>query len=498
MSEGRQDSSPIENLTDDLQRVVNDFLSQSDLSSSRQLSRSHVNATFNSLKVRVPRGSINWSNFWRRYNLHSVKKIIVVDRPFPVSQLRFIADNCPQLRTLHLLNCLPNTRMTIAGLLMISRGCPLLNDLAIANCPSMIANALTLLRAGRVNGVIVRTFQNLKNIKLSGYSIIDQSIVRLVGTRWPEIVKLDLMNCYDLTNNAVEAIGAACRNLELLSLYNCRNISEKCLPALSGCPRLMKLDLGETNVGDDDNGYYFNELATGCQKLSVVSLSSCDTMTDAGVIALAKCKELVDVDLDGCSEISDTGVKALAGCLRLEKLSLSSCESVYGSAIIQIARRCPKLRVLNLRRCRYLSNEAVVALGSCQRLEILILEECMRSDYENCNSYIQDSGIIALAACPTLTYLDISDNCELTDECIKALALAHDCRISTLDVRMPEVENSSIRVEWQELHRDAQAFFARVRASISGGERKRSMPSRAEDSKRPRINLVKTLASLRF
>lgn len=498
MSEGRQNSSHIENLTNDLQRVVNDFLSQSDLSSSRQLSRSHVNATFNSLKVRVPsRGSINWSNFWRRYNLHSVNKIIVVDRPFPLSQLRFIADNCPQLRTLYLLNCLPNTRMSIAGLIMISRGCPLLNDLAIANCPSIIADLPRFLRAGSLNGVIVRTFPNLKNIKLSGYSIKDQSIVRLVGTRWPEIVKLDLMNCFDLTNDAVEAIGAACRNLEILSLYNCRNISEKCLPALSGCPRLMKLDLGETNVGDV-NGYYFNELATGCQKLSVVSLSNCDTMTDAGVIALAKCKELVDVDLHACERISDTGVKALAGCLRLEKLNLCSCEYVYGSAIIQIARTCPKLKELNLTRCRYLSNEAVVALGSCQRLETLILEECMRSDYENCNSYIEDSGIISLAACPTLTYLDISDNCELTDECIKALALAQDCRISTLDVRMIEVEDSSIRTEWQKLHRDAQAFFARVRASISGGERKRSMPSRAEDSKRPRINLVKTLASLRF
>lgn len=486
----------IEDFSDDIQSAMNDFLSEQDLGRRRQTNAASANASFSSdvTKIEVPKGELEWSNFWGRYNLRTIEEISVVKRPFPPSQLQFIARNCPALKKLRLSNCLSDDLYTLAGLAMVGRGCRLIHTLHISNCPFQVAKYSNVFRGYRLRGRGFRTFPNLKSLTLSGERITDAVISRLVGRLWENIVNLGFAYSYNLTDAAVAHIGKTCKNLETLDLEECREIVGRTLQSLAGCPKLRSLDLGWTSVGNIDV-QNLRTFTRGCTNLSRIILSGCEGITNADVAGIAACDKLVHVVLTGCSEITDRGVSALAGCPLLEILQLGSCEYVDGSSIISIADRCPNLKKLDLTRCRSLESGVLKKLAQCQRLESLDIQECVTLEDDECYTDIDDSGVIALAGCGSLRYLNISDNCKLTDACI--IALARTSNVTVLDTRIWEVEYSEIRRAWQGYFENAQTFFKNVLETVSAEMRER-MAARTGDSKRRRTELVNSMIRLRF
>ncbi|PQM42295.1 F-box/LRR-repeat protein 12 [Prunus yedoensis var. nudiflora] len=72
-------------------------------------------------------------------------------------------------------------------------------------------------------------------------------------------------------------------------------------------------------------------VATGCPSLQVISLYRCQ-ISDSGLESLANsCSILKDVNLSYCYFISDHGLRALSqGCRQLEAVKISHCKGVTG------------------------------------------------------------------------------------------------------------------------------------------------------------------------
>lgn len=93
----------------------------------------------------------------------------------------------------------------------------------------------------------------------------------------------------------------------------------------------------------------------GTRGLRVISLAECRNITDRGVQYLAKCTFLHSVCLLGCANVKDEGVISLAKELHnLEKLDLGST-SITNQTLIEVVQLCLNLRFVNIMGCKRLN-----------------------------------------------------------------------------------------------------------------------------------------------
>ena len=101
-------------------------------------------------------------------------------------------------------------------------------------------------------------------------------------------------------------------------------------------------------------------VASGLRKLKLGPASA--TRAILRTIATA-CGALECLSLAGCSDhVGDAFLKALA-CPRLEKINLRGCPLVRDKGVIALVGKCPKLRVMLLGRCDYLTNAALEGIA---------------------------------------------------------------------------------------------------------------------------------------
>lgn len=163
-------------------------------------------------------------------------------------------------------------------------------------------------------------------------------------------------------------------------------------------------------------------------------------VNDLGLLLMAdKCANMESICLGGFCRVTDTGFKTiLHSCSRLYKLkvtygtqltdlvfhdisatsltlthvSLRWCNLLTNHAVFSLASN-KELKVLDLRDCRSLGDEALRAIGTLPRLKMLLLD----------GSDITDAGLSYLRPCVinTLFALSLRGCKRLTDKCITAL-----------------------------------------------------------------------------
>ena len=113
-----------------------------------------------------------------------------------------------------------------------------------------------------------------------------------------------------------------------------------------------------------------------CSTLRRVDLSSCRSLTDAALGALAeRCLNRLRELSFAATRVTDAGVAALvAGCPRLQRVDLADCSALSDSAVQSLASCCPRLERVSLRRCRRLTSTSLDALvRHCPQLQTLDL-----------------------------------------------------------------------------------------------------------------------------
>ena len=114
-------------------------------------------------------------------------------------------------------------------------------------------------------------------------------------------------------------------------------------------------------------------------RLSRLVLRDCHWLSADSLINLSiKCVKLRHVNLAGCWDVADDSVIALVvnSGAYLETLSLSKIYGITDGCGMEIARRCKRLKTLDLLGCWRISDRTVKALAeSCATLQQLSIRE---------------------------------------------------------------------------------------------------------------------------
>jgi len=189
----------------------------------------------------------------------------------------------------------------------------------------------------------------------------------------PNIVHLDLGFCNKITDQALEAIGAA-GYLEILILHGCTLITDRGLASLAA---------GST-----------------ARSLKRLDLCECDRITDLGVSLLQQLSYLKVLNLSECGpRITDAGCVALKGISILESINLSWLINISDVSLLAIARHCQNLKEINITGCESVTGDGVRAFSQNTSLQAMILNACNNIHCEDIEQTVLE--------CPSLVHLGL-------------------------------------------------------------------------------------------
>ncbi|XP_023735256.1 EIN3-binding F-box protein 1 [Lactuca sativa] len=207
-----------------------------------------------------------------------------------------------KLKNLTLENCF-GIKDLVPGIPIPFRCSDSVKSLSIRNCPGFGNNSLMLF------GRICPQLQNVEFIGLHG--ITDECFAPLIECCEPGLVSVSLSSCPKLTDKLVSEL---CKihggTLEILNLDGCTSITDSSLVSIaSDC--LLLTELGVSGSGITDSGV--RALACAVQlNLQILSISNCRFVSDKSLPFLVKLSEsLVGLNVRQCHGISNSGVGLL-------------------------------------------------------------------------------------------------------------------------------------------------------------------------------------------
>ncbi|XP_071480674.1 uncharacterized protein [Diadema antillarum] len=297
------------------------------------------------------------------------------------SDLITLSQHCTSLRGLVMHGC---NRITSAGLLPLFAACTQFQNLDISfsyklqepkhkeflvhlplSLRSLVLSGLHL-EGQDILGAVSR-LPKLHSLRLCGVnSLTEDSAAEIFQAIGPQLTCLDMTGCHQImTDDLLRSIVKHCTSLEELALGFCVKLTGEPLRRLfrdkqrakyltllrfSGCKEMthdVLLDLSESchnleklflaGIKSVDDTLLFS-IANHMHNLVHISLKSCvgssvDSVTDSGVVELARYCPLQDICLAGIQNITDKSILALANnCPNLKALFVSGCSKVTGQA----------------------------------------------------------------------------------------------------------------------------------------------------------------------
>ncbi|KAF7817120.1 F-box/LRR-repeat protein 4-like [Senna tora] len=161
---------------------------------------------------------------------------------------------------------------------------------------------------------------------------------------------LDLSWCNLITDDALEAIGAA-KSVAVLNLQGCSLIT--------------------------DFGLAYLALGSPSKSLKKLVLAECDRITDSGVCLLQKISGLEELNIAECGpKVTDTGCLAISEIQTLRKLNLSWMVNVSDTTVIALAEHSKKLETVDFTGCELISGAGFRAFANHGSLEVIVLASC--------------------------------------------------------------------------------------------------------------------------
>ena len=152
-----------------------------------------------------------------------------------------------------------------------------------------------------------------------------------------------------------------------------------------------------------------------------LDLSDTETTDDELKNLLAKHTRLRVLNLTRCKQITDAGLVHLKGLTTLEELDLWSCDQITDAGLAHL-KGLSNLKVLSLWDCDQITDAGLVHLKGLTTLKWLILNGCKQ---------ITDAGLVHLKGLTTLESLYLYRCDKITDAAVSKLEKAlPNCKIT--------------------------------------------------------------------
>lgn len=231
-------------------------------------------------------------------------------------------------------------------------------------------------------------------------SIRDEALV-IISERCPNLTRLKLRACRELTDAGMEAFAKNCKGLRKLSCGSCTFGSKGMNAVLENCAALEELSvkrlrgIAETAVAEPIgpgvaaaslkticlkelyNGQCFGSLILGAKNLKTLKLFRCSGDWDTLFTLMAErvASMIVEVHFERL-QISDIGLQAISNCSNLEILHLVKTPECTDMGLVAIAERCKLLRKLHIDgwKANRIGDEGLIAVAKfCPNLQELVL-----------------------------------------------------------------------------------------------------------------------------
>jgi len=344
----------------------------------------------------------------------------------------------------------PTRGVTDKGLAAIARGCPSLAVLSIWNVPHVTDAGLSEIADG---------CPLLEKLDLVQCPLISDKGLIAVARKCPNLTSLNVESCVRVGNDCLQGIGRCCPKLASVTIKNCPLVGDQGIIDLvsSAGASLAKVKLHGLNIGDHaianvgfhgkaitdltlsglqsvaERGFWVMANTLGLQKLKSVAIISCPGLTDLGLACIAKCcPGLKQVHLRRCGQVSDAGVKAFfEAATLLESLQLEECNSITLNSVLSSLIVCgPKFKSLSLVKCLGIKDiitpPGMVQIPSCASLRCLTVR--------NCPGFSDASMVMVGKICPMLESIELSGLGEVSDHGL--LPLINTCAGRLVNVNL--------------------------------------------------------------
>ncbi|XP_066342842.1 F-box/LRR-repeat protein 12-like isoform X1 [Miscanthus floridulus] len=268
---------------------------------------------------------------------------------------------------------------------------PCLNRISLAGLTELPESALSTLR---MSG------SSLKSLSFYCCSGITDDGLAQVAIGCPNLVVVELQSCFNITDVGLGSLSKGCRALKSVNIGSCMGISDQgvsailsncsniCTLIITGCRRLSGVGfrggsssfcyLEAESCMFSPDGLLDVVSGSGLKYLNLHKLGSSTGLDGLGNLAFAK--SLCILNLRMCRYLTDDSVTQIAsGCPLLEEWNLAVCHGVHLPGWSAIGLYCNKLRVLHVNRCRHICDQSLLALGNgCPRLEVLHINGCAK------------------------------------------------------------------------------------------------------------------------
>ncbi|XP_043703540.1 F-box protein At3g58530-like [Telopea speciosissima] len=265
--------------------------------------------------------------------------------------LEFIAETCPDLQVLNL-----NLRQTQRvldefeelgandvgddGVCAIAIGCPALTQVCLRRRSRM----------GNVGVVdLIKSSQNLTTLDLAKCNKITDQALEAIGAA-SSLRVLNLRGCSLVTDWGLASLatGSTSRTLKKLVLTECDQITDHGVSLLQQIYFLQELNLAECGPRVTDTG---GVAIAAIRTLERLDFSWLINISDISLLAIAQnCRNLVAIDVTGCELLTGAGIRSFSNHKSLEVLVLASCYNVCGEDVEQTVLECRSLRHVGLDR----------------------------------------------------------------------------------------------------------------------------------------------------
>ncbi|XP_062229185.1 EIN3-binding F-box protein 1-like [Phragmites australis] len=344
----------------------------------------------------------------------------------------------------------PTRGVTDSGLSALARGCPALRSLSLWDVPQVTDAGLAEVAA---------ECHSLERLDITGCPLITDKGLIAVAQGCPDLKSLTIEGCSGVANEGLKAIGRCCSKLQAVNIKNCAHVDDQGVSGLvcSATASLAKVRLQGLSITDASLaviGYYgkaitdltlarlpvvgekgfwvmANALGLGLQKLRCMTVMSCPGLTDLALACVAKfCPSLKLLNLKRCSKVSDGCLKEFAESAKvLENLQMEECNKVSLMGILAFLLNCsPKFKALSLVKCIGIKDiySTPAQLPVCKSLRSLTIKDCP--------GFSDASLAVVGTICPQLENVNLSGLGPVTDNGFLPLIKSSESGLVNVDL----------------------------------------------------------------